>query len=163
MSRTALHQTPREAERITERRDDRHLERPSNSYLSADGKFSLDLSRIPPGYTMEFKRHKVFGAEDKHNQVEVRRFHWEPVPHKMQPHFLGHLAKDENEHIIIGDLGLYMRPTYLCEEAAKEATDITDYQLNQQLQSLRLSSKDQVGEKNTRITKKTIAVPQPVE
>ena len=81
----------------------------------------------------------------------------------MQPHILGHLCQNEDEHIIVDGQGLYMRPRYLNDDANKEQRAETDYMLSQQLQSLRLQSKDQVGERNTYIKKQTVAVAQPVE
>jgi hypothetical protein len=89
--------------------------------------------------------------------------HWEPVPHKLQPHFFGATAKSDDEHIVIDGQGLYMRPTYLNEDAELEQQENTLYQLNQQMQSLRLQSKEQVGEARTRITRTVAAMPQAVE
>jgi len=178
MARTSLHnaqpldqqpqrqayRTPeRGVERATERREERRLERPDNRRLTDDGRFSIDLNRVPEGYVMEFKRHTIMGMEDKRNQVLIRQYHWQPVPHKLQPHILGHLCKNEDEHIIVDGCGLYMRPKYLNQDAAEEHRRETDFMLSQQLQSLRLQSKDQVGERNTYIKKSTVSVPQPVE
>jgi hypothetical protein len=103
------------------------------------------------------------GMPDKRNQVIIRQYHWEPVPHHMQPHIYGHLCENAEEHIIVDGMGLYMRPKYLNKEAEAEGKYDTDHQLSQQLQSLRLASKDQVGDKNTYIKKQTVAVAQPVE
>lgn len=153
----------RAPERGTERHDERRLSRPSNRNMTDDGRFSLDMSRVPPGYVMEFKRHEVMGMRDRRNQVMIREYHWEPVPHKMQPQFLGHLCNNDDEHIVVDGLGLYMRPEYLNEEAAAEGRSETDYQLQQQLQSLRLSSKEQVGNMRTFVKKQTVQVQQPVE
>lgn len=149
--------------RGTDRADERRLERPSNRNISDDGRFSIDLNGVPQGYVMEWKRHEVMGMQDKQNQVRIRQFHWEPVPHKMQPQILGHLCKNQDEHIIVDGMGLYMRPRYLNEDAADETRRDTDYQLSQQMQSLRMSSKDQVGAGNTYIKKSTVSAPQQVE
>lgn len=150
-------------ERGTERTETRRLTRPDNSNLTDDGRYAIDLNRVPPGYVMEFKRHTIMGMEDKRNQVLVRQYHWEPVSHKMQPHILGHLCANEDEHIIVDGNGLYMRPEYLNEEADAEHRHNTDYVLGQQMQSLRLQSKEQVGPGRTFIKKQTVAVAQPVE
>ena len=151
------------AERTTERREERRLERPGSGVLTNDGRFSLDESLIPPGFKMEWKRHTLMGQNDRRNQVIVRQFHWQPVPHKMQPHIYGHTCTNDEEHVIVDGLGLYMRPDYLCEEAEAENLRETDYVTNQQLQSLRLSSKEQVGDRYTKIKKTTVAVPQSVD
>ncbi len=147
--------------RTADRQETRRLERPSRAQVTDGGAYSLDKSRVPRGMVMEWKRHSCMGQEDKHNQVVVRQNHWEPVPHKMQPHILGHLGNDE-EHIIVAGLGLYMRPAYLNEDAMKEQHEETDYTLNQQLQSLRLASKEQVGERFTKI-KRSVVAGQPIE
>lgn len=155
--------TARAPERSTDRVQERRLERPDNRRLTDDGRFSIDLNAVPPGYVMEFKRHTIMGMEDKRNQVLIRNYHWTPVLHKDQPHILGHLFKNEDEHIMVDGQGLYMRPKYLNEEANAETKSETDYQLSQQLQSLRLSSKEQVGERFTKIKKQTVAVSQAIE
>lgn len=153
----------RRLERAAERRDERRLSRPTNENLTNDGRFSIDLSRVPPGYVLEWKRHTIMAQEDRQNQVTVRKYHWQPVPHKDQPHILGHLCQNPEEHIIVDGMGLYMRPAYLNEDARAEEEAKTNFVLSQQLQSLRMSSKDQVGAGNTYVKKTTVAVPQPVE
>lgn len=158
--------SPRKAERAPERksdrREERRLERPSAGFLTDDGMYALDMSKVPPGMKMEWKRHTLLGMDDKRNQVVIRQFHWEPVPHKLQPHILGHTSADENQHIVVGGLGLYMRPDYLCEEADQEAVRNADYVTSQQLQSLRLQSREQVGDRFTKI-KRTAAQVQAVD
>lgn len=144
--------------RIADRQSTRRLERPSRGKLTADGPLSVDLSQVPDGYVIEWKRHSVMGMEDTHNQVIIQQNHWKPVPHKDQPHIYGHLCKDPQKHIVVGGLGLYMRPEYLNEDARKEHIEDTDDVLGNQLQSLRLSSREQVGDRFTRIKKSTVAV-----
>lgn len=153
----------RHVERGSDRSQERKLERPDDRRLTDDGRFSIDMNKVPRGYVMEFKRHSIMGMQDTRNQVLVRRYHWQPVPHSMQPHFYGHLNTDPDKQVVVDGMGLYMRPRYLNDEAMAETRYDTDHQLSQQLQSLRLSSKDQVGDKNTYIKKQTVAVPQPVE
>jgi hypothetical protein len=158
-ARQSAHATERVSSRATERR----LERPDNRRLTDDGRFSIDLNGVPKGYVMEWKRHSILGQEDTRNQVLIRQYHWEPVTHAQQPHIYGHLCADGDKHIVQDGMGLYMRPKYLNEEAVAETQWDTNHQLDQQLQALRLSSKDQVGDRNTYIKKQTVAVPQPVE
>lgn len=153
----------RTVDRPTERREERRLERPSSGVLTNDGRFSLDMEKVPTGFRMEWKRHQLLGQNDRRNQVIIRQFHWDPVPHKLQPHIYGHTCENENEHIVVDGLGLYMRPDYLCEEAAEECERNTDYQTNQQLQALKLSSKEQVGDRFTKIKRQTVQVPQSVD
>lgn len=162
-ARTSARAPERTPERATERTESRRLERPDNRRLTDDGRFSIDLNAVPPGMVMEWKRHSIMGMEDKRNQVTVREYHWVPVTHSQQRHILGHLCKNDDEHIIVDGQGLYMRPEYLNEEAQEEHRRETDYVLGQQMQSLRMSSKEQVGEARTKITKQRVAVAQPVE
>lgn len=152
----------RASDRVSDRRETRRLERPSRVAITDGGAFALDTNRIPNGMVMEWKRHEIMGFVDRHNQVVVRQNHWVPVPHRMQPHILGHLCKDPEQDIVVAGQGLYMRPQYLNADAMQEQQEETDYTLNQQLQSLRLSSKEQVGERFTKI-KKTVVAAQPVE
>lgn len=161
--RTSARIPERVSERATTRVEERRLSRPDTRNLTDDGRFSIDLAAVPEGYVMEWKRHTVMGMEDKQNQVRIRQFHWMPVTHSMQPHILGHLCKNDDEHIMVDGQGLYMRPIYLNQEAEAEHRADTDYVLGQQLQSLRMSSKDQVGAARTFIKKSVTAVPQLVE
>lgn len=157
-ARNSARAPERARERISERRDEKRLERPNMGRLSDDGRFAVDLDRKPREMTYNWKRMQLFGQNDKRNQVMISQFHWTPVPHKDQPHILGHLEKDENAAIIVDGLMLCQRPSYLCDEAEREQLTETDYQTNQQLQSLKLSSKEQVGERFTKI-KRTVAQP----
>lgn len=148
----------RSPDRVSERVDDRRLQRPGAGRLTDDSRFALDRDRIPKGMAMEWKRHTLVGQVDRRNMAVVQQYHWAPVPHKLQPHIFGITARDENEHIVVDGLGLYMRPSYLNEDAREETRNETDYQLNQQLQSLRLSSKEQVGERYTKIKREVVGV-----
>lgn len=143
-------------------REPERLTRPSTA--NQGDKYYVDYTKLPRGYTAEWKRISVFGMQDTQNIVEAHRFHWRPVPHKNQPHILGHLGNDNPEQpIIISGLQLMMRPAYLSEEADAERIQDTDAVLSNQLQALRLKSKDQVGEKFTKIKREYVATSQPVE
>lgn len=159
----ATREPSRASSRGTERTDERRLSRPGRGNLTDDSRFALDMSKIPTDYVMEWKRHTLMGLNDRRNQVVVRQNHWTPVPHKLQPHIYGHTCTNEDEHIIVDGLGLYMRPEYLNEDANEEYHQNTDYQLNQQLQALRLSSRQQVGDERTKIKREIVSVSQPVE
>lgn len=160
VDRPSARAAARTEDRSSDRRSERRLERPNRRSMTDDGRFSIDMSRVPEGYVMEFKRHEIMGLRDVRNQVTVREYHWQPVTHEMQPHFgyAAGLVKDPNQQVIVDGLALYMRPEYLNEDAMDETADATRRQLSNQLQSLRLSSKDQVGAMNTYI-KKTGMIP----
>lgn len=161
-ARTAARTPERTPERATQRTEERRLVRPSMANMTDDGRFSIDMTRVPKGYVMEFKRHSIMGATDRRNQVRIRDAHWQPVLHKQQPHILGHLCTNDDEHIVVDGLGLYMRPKYLNEDAMAEQVDNTNHVLQQQLNGMKLSSKDQVGSGNTYIKRQTVAA-QPVD
>ena len=163
ISRTPDRTPERTLDRRSDRVDERRLERPDNRRLTDDGRFSIDLNRVPHNMVMEWKRHPIMSMVDKRNQVVIQQYHWKPVLHRDQPDILGHLCTNPDEHIIVDGLGLYMRPKYLNDEAMAEGKWETDHQLSQQLQALRLTSKDQVGDRYTAIKKQTVAVPQPIE
>lgn len=148
----------RSPERVSERTEERRLQRPGTGRLTDDSRFALDRDGIPSGMVMEWKRHSLVGQMDRRNMAVVQQYHWKPVPHKMQKHIYGSTAKDENEHIVVDGLGLYMRPAYLNADAQEETRNETDYQLNQQMQSLRLSSKEQVGDRYTKIKREVVGV-----
>lgn len=149
--------------RISDRQPNKRLERPNERRMTDDGRFAIDLSLVAPGMVMEWKRHTIMAMDDKRNQVLVQKYHWQPVTNKEQPQIMGHLATDPDAHIIVDGLGLYIRPAYLNEEAENEGRADTDWQLRQQLDSLRMPSGKQVGGKNTYIKKQTVQVSQPVE
>jgi hypothetical protein len=157
-------QTRQTADRRSDRQEEKRLTRPNNRSMTDDGRFSIDLARVPPGFVMEFKRHEIMGMRDVRNQVTVRTYHWEPVTHKMQPQFYGHLCEDPEKQVVVDGLGLYMRPKYLNDDAMRETEQDTHRQLHSQLNSLRMSSKGQVGQMNTYIKKTgVVPVPQTVE
>ena len=147
----------RTRERLSERTEERRLERPNNGNLTDDGQFSIDPTTIPKGMTYNWKRTTLLGMQDKRNQVRSQQYHWTPVPHKDQPHILGHLESDENAPIEVGGLMLMQRPTYLCNEAEREQITETKWVTDNQLDSLRLTSREQVGERFTKIKKTTVA------
>jgi hypothetical protein len=159
----ATRRTEPRAEARVETRTDERLFRPSN--MGMDNPFELDHSLIPAGMVMEFKRLSVLGMNDRRHQNICHRFHWTPVLNHEQPHILGMTETDPNAPIVVGGLQLMKRPAYLTEEAHQERKDTAQYQINQQLSSVRAASKAQVGEANTKISRtyERVAGPQPVE
>jgi hypothetical protein len=144
-------------------RQPERLIRPST--VNRDDRFSIDFSRCPRGMTMEWKRKSLMGMVDRRNMVTCERNHWKPVPHKLQPQFLGSFAKSEDEPVEMDGMILMMRPAYLSEEAEEERKSDTDNQLHQQLSSLRMASAKDVGNKFTKVkrTVERVSVPQDVD
>jgi hypothetical protein len=151
-SRLAGRATERSEERPTERK----FQRPQRGMTAAEAE--VDQSRVPRGYIMEFKRHTIYGAQDRRNQALVRQYGWEPVTNEMQPHFAGPGA-DPKAQVTRGSDALYMRPAYLNDEAHEEHSKDTDDVLRNQLMALKQESKGNVGEKNTYVKRQTVAVP----
>lgn len=163
MSQQPHQQRPQQPvqQRMDDRQEDRQPERlvrPGN--VATMDKFAIDKRRLPKGYVAEWKRVSLFGLQDRENQVMNHQFHWKPVPHEQQPHVLGHTGKT-GEPIVKGGLMLMMRPEYLKEEAIEERHHQTQYQVSQQLKSLRGSSKEQVGDRFTKFKREFVS--QPVE
>lgn len=50
--------------------------------------FYVDLSSIPDGWTYEWKRHTLLGAEDPTYTVHLARMGWEPVPASRHPEMM---------------------------------------------------------------------------
>ena len=159
----ATRRTEPRAEARVDTRTTERLMRPSN--LGMENPFELDHSLIPDGMVMEFKRLSILGMNDRRHQNICHRFHWTPVLHHEQPHILGITEVDPNAPIILGGLQLMKRPSYLVDEAHQERKDLAQYQINQQLSSVRAASKAQVGDANTKISRtfEPVAGPQPVE
>lgn len=154
---------PSRANARQEIRREERLTRPSRNGHQDQGPLTIDKSRIPPGFVMEWKRHSIFGKEDRHNRVVAEQNHWKIVPHKLMPNVLGSFGDtDPEQPIIVKDLGLYMRPKYLNEDAMEELREETAYTLDQQIKSLRVNSEEQVGKRFTKI-KQTMVPGQPVE
>src|SRR6185503_3544814 len=110
------------------------------SAANRDDRLAVDLSLVPRDMTVEWKRVKLLGQDDRRSQVVCAQNHWQPVTHEMQPQILGQFVQD--------GLMLMMRPSYLCDEANEEREGDAIYNISQQLQALGSRSKAEVGGKN---------------
>jgi hypothetical protein len=147
--------------RNTDRKEDKvRLRRPGR--LTREGRFAIDESRVPDGMVMEWKRVRLMGAEDRSNQIISQRNHWVGVPHEVQPHILGHLGK-QGEIIEQDGLMLMMRQQYLNDDAWEEQQHETTFQLDQQLTSLKLKSREEVGPQRTKIQRTYERNTMPIE
>lgn len=54
----------------------------------APDEFAIDSSIVPDGWTYEWKRRTVLGAEDPSYQVQLARGGWEAVPADRHPEFM---------------------------------------------------------------------------
>ena len=73
----------RAARRAAELRDHR-----SGDMEDGVDEFSIDPSDIPEGWSYEWKRRTVLGAEDPAYQVALARAGWEPVPTSRHPSYM---------------------------------------------------------------------------
>lgn len=77
--------------------------------------FYIDLSDIPPGWTYEWKRKLVLGAEDPAYMVALARAGWEPVPTSRHPSYMpdgGNYPTIERKGMILME-----RPTEITDDA----------------------------------------------
>lgn len=91
-----------------------------------DDKFHVHPSKVPDGWSYEWKRQRVYGMEDVDHQVNLRENHWTPVPGGRHPEMMpigweGPITKD--------GMVLMERPQYLTDEARQEDLDIAREQV----------------------------------
>ena len=77
--------------------------------------FYIPLNDIPPGWSYEWKRKTVAGAEDPAYQVALARAGWEPVPTSRHPSYM----PDRGDYPVIERKGMILmeRPLEITEEA----------------------------------------------
>lgn len=99
----------RAAKRAAELRD--HLE---DDLAGSVDEFYVDPNMVPDGWTYEWKRHTVMGAEDPSYQVHLARMGWTPVPTARHPGMMPHNTTDA----IIMRKGMMLMecPTEIVEE-----------------------------------------------
>jgi hypothetical protein len=62
--------------------------REHGSFDAGSDKFHYDLSIVPPGWTYEWKRFTVYGAQDPSYQVGLAQRGWEAVPASRHPELM---------------------------------------------------------------------------
>ncbi len=78
-------------------------------------KFYVAPGDVPEGWTYEWKRQKVLGAEDPSYEVQLARQGWEAVPASRHPSYMpkdGKFATIERDGMVLME-----RPTEIVEEA----------------------------------------------
>lgn len=98
-----------------------------------DDKFFMDRSKIPDGWSYEWKRQKVYGMTDVDHQVNLRENMWQPVPSSRHPEMMptGHDGPIEKDGMVLME-----RPQYLTEEARQEDYEIAMDQVRVKEQQL---------------------------
>ena len=76
--------------------------------------FAIPESEIPDGWTYEWKRHTVYGAEDPSYEIALKRAGWSPVPVSRHPHMMqkGYTG----ETILRKGMILYECPTEIVQD-----------------------------------------------
>jgi hypothetical protein len=82
-----------------------------------DDKFYVHPSKVPDGWSYEWKREEVYGMRDVTHQVNLRENHWTPVPAARHPEMMpigdeGPIRKD--------GMVLMERPLYVTQDAREE-------------------------------------------
>lgn len=83
--------------------------------MDASDEFYVDPQDVPDGWSYEWKRKTVLGAEDPAYQVALARAGWEPVPASRHPSYMpmdGHFTTIERKGMILME-----RPAEISEEA----------------------------------------------
>ena len=79
--------------------------------------FYVDLSSVPDGWTYEWKRKSILGAEDTSHTISLARMGWEVVPASRHPEMMpAHFAGNTIER---KGLILMERPTEIVEEVRR--------------------------------------------
>lgn len=82
-----------------------------------DGVDEFTLPQAPEGWTYEWKRRLLLGAEDPSHMVELEQAGWEPVPVRRHPEFMP--AGWAGATIERKGMVLMERPTEIVEEARR--------------------------------------------
>jgi len=99
----------RAAKRAAELRN--HLE---DDLAGSLDEFYIDQDMVPDGWTYEWKRHTVFGAEDPSYQVHLARMGWTPVQTSRHPQMMPHSTTET--YIMRKGMILMECPTEIVEE-----------------------------------------------
>lgn len=98
--------------------------------------FFVDPSKIPDGWSYEWKRFTVLNQEDPSYQVQLRRAGWEPVPAARHPEMMPVGSSDLN--ILRKGMLLMERPQEISDEVraadkrrARQQVQVKEQQLNE--------------------------------
>lgn len=125
-------------------RDEAEQAGPGDTIVDADGrlvrrrrrvddKFYVHPSKVPHGWSYEWKRSMVYGQPDTDHQVNLRENHWTPVPADRHPEMMpvGHNGPVAKDGMILME-----RPAYLTEDARQEDLEIARDQVRVKEQQL---------------------------
>lgn len=108
---------------------------------TAENRYLVDQSKIPAGYSYEWKRVSVLGQPDEEHQINVSANGWTPVPADRHPELAGMKAvKDAT--LIRGGQMLMERPIELTQAARIEEKGRADDQIKTQLQRVGHESRE---------------------
>jgi hypothetical protein len=107
---------------------------------TANNRFDLDRSKIPPAMTYEWKRVTMFGQTDTENMVNCEANNWTAVPAERHPELSGRRAQ-VGADITRGGLILMERPSEYTEESRELEEFAARNQVATQVQRLGLEGK----------------------
>ena len=108
--------------------------------------FYIDPTDIPPGWSYEWKRHTVAGAEDPSYAVSLARKGWEPVPVDRLPHLMPASSKDQ--YVTRKGMILMERPLEITEEAQRAERRRAQLQVRQKEEQLNAAPQGQFERNN---------------
>lgn len=130
----------RAARRAAELRE--HL---SDSHDGVD-EFYIDPNDVPAGWTYEWKRRTIHGAEDPAYTVQLARQGWEPVPTSRHPSYM---PKDGNYPIIERKGMILMeRPLEITHDARRKELRTAQQQVRQKEAQLNSADSGQFERQN---------------
>jgi hypothetical protein len=129
-------------------------------------KFYIDQADIPDGWSVEWKRHTVFNAEDPAYQVALARKGWEPADPSMFP---GYMPEGYKGRTIDRDgMRLMMRPAEITDEVRDNERRAARTQMRQKEEQLQSAPQGQFERRNkddslVKVRKSYEAMPIPKE
>jgi len=100
------------------------------------------------GWSLEWKRHTVYGAEDRSYEIALKDNGWEPVTADELPHYM----PDDYKGAIIRDgLQLMKRPQYLTDESRREERMAAQAAINGNLAKLGQSPNPEFNRNNPNV------------
>lgn len=106
---------------------------------SAGNRFDVDMGKIPPGMTYEWKAQTVMGFELTEQQIMQEANGWVPVPPERHPELTGSRMAKDTKAIKRGGQILMERPKEITEESRNMDTFAARYAVASQLQKLKLT------------------------
>lgn len=120
----------------------------------------VNPAEVPDGFSVEWKRCKIYGKEDTRSLTNAEKDGWEPAEPKMFPSLVG---KNYKGSVIYGgdmeDLVLMIRPKELTEEAIQEERMKAVGQVKTKMEELGLSKQGEFERTRPSVNKSYDRIP----